>query len=620
MSRRMFKLSLCAGAIFTLCTSATAEAACRNFLGGYTASKHWLASAEKGEPLAQANAGDMYRIGDGVEKDFAKAYAWLKKSVVQGCEQGEFALGNLLADMWFQAARKETDRGTADSPETSEYLGEAVKWKLKAAEKGLPDAQYSLAIHLETGLGTEKNEDAAFSWYQKAADQGHGGARWQLGLMYRDGRTVARNLVESFFLLSTGSAPDPSSADAERGKVRQQMTDSQIRIAESRLQAWQERKEFEIVKARAESEWPFPSPEAQTMLAFKYLDGKGTPRDAALAFSWLLKAAQQGHAPAQYEAGVMLLNGEGVPKDDQLAAQWFRKAADQGDTAAQQNLGVSYYFGRGVTKDAQTAYFWLLLAAARGDQKVADIRDRIEKTLTPDERAKAQASARDWKPRSASNASSTPTEAAVPVNAKPKATGSGFFISRSHVVTNFHVVDGCARLAVNGKGVAQVRASDARNDLTLMEVKSGNESVATLRDGRLRAGETVTVIGYPLAGLLAQGTNVTTGNVSALAGPRNDVRLIQITAPVQSGNSGGPLVDASGNVAGVVVSKLDTLKVAKATGEITQNVNFAINGTMLQAFLDSAGIQYKTAPVGRKLPTADIAERAKQFAALVECY
>ena len=60
------------------------------------------------------------------------------------------------------------------------------------------------------------------------------------------------------------------------------------------------------------------------------------------------------------------------------------------------------------------------------------------------------------------------------------------------------------------------------------------------------------MVGYPLRGLLASEANVSTGAVSALAGPGDDRRLIQITAPVQSGNSGGPVLDAAGNVVGVV--------------------------------------------------------------------
>ena len=56
----------------------------------------------------------------------------------------------------------------------------------------------------------------------------------------------------------------------------------------------------------------------------------------------------------------------------------------------------------------------------------------------------------------------------------------------------------------------------------------------------------------------------------------DDISQLQISAPIQPGNSGGPLLDEYGNVAGVVVAKLRALAVAKATGDIPQNVNFAV--------------------------------------------
>ena len=86
----------------------------------------------------------------------------------------------------------------------------------------------------------------------------------------------------------------------------------------------------------------------------------------------------------------------------------------------------------------------------------------------------------------------------------------------------------------------------------------------------------VIAYGYPLSGLLSSSGNVSTGLIAALAGLRDDVNQMQISAPVQPGNSGGPLVDVSGAVIGVAVSKLNALIVAKLTDDIPQNINFAI--------------------------------------------
>ena len=179
-----------------------------------------------------------------------------------------------------------------------------------------------------------------------------------------------------------------------------------------------------------------------------------------------------------------------------------------------------------------------------------------------------------------------------PSIAAPKSrdsTGSGWAISRTQLVTNAHVVAGCSRLVAAGREAVQVQAVDAKSDLALLIVTS-NSTVATLRSSRLRQGDAVTVVGYPLSGLLASGANVTAGNVSALAGMHNDTRFIQISAPVQPGNSGGPLLDASGNIVGVVVSTLDAIKEAQTTGNIPQNVG--VKGTW-KNFAIRSGISYR---------------------------
>ena len=80
------------------------------------------------------------------------------------------------------------------------------------------------------------------------------------------------------------------------------------------------------------------------------------------------------------------------------------------------------------------------------------------------------------------------------------------------------------------------------------------------------SAQLIVVACFPLHGLLTSDINVTTGTISALAGPGDDRRIFQITAPVQPGNSGGPVLDASGHVVGVVVARLDALKMARRKG------------------------------------------------------
>jgi S1-C subfamily serine protease len=127
------------------------------------------------------------------------------------------------------------------------------------------------------------------------------------------------------------------------------------------------------------------------------------------------------------------------------------------------------------------------------------------------------------------------------------------------------------------------------------------------------------VYGFPLAGLLASGGNATIGNITALAGLANDSRFLQISAPVQPGNSGGPLLDRSGNVVGVVVAKLNALDIASVTGDIPQNVNFAIKASVAVAFLDAQHVDHGDTEGGAVLTTPDVAERGKALTAQVIC-
>ena len=89
---------------------------------------------------------------------------------------------------------------------------------------------------------------------------------------------------------------------------------------------------------------------------------------------------------------------------------------------------------------------------------------------------------------------------------------------------------------------------------------------------------------------------------------------------MQPGNSGSPLVDASGAVVGVVVSKLNGLRIAKRTGAIPENVNFAVNAKYARAVLDRSGIDYEITTAAETLSTPAIAERALKFTVMVQCF
>lgn len=209
---------------------------------------------------------------------------------------------------------------------------------------------------------------------------------------------------------------------------------------------------------------------------------------------------------------------------------------------------------------------------------------------------------------------------------KAKASsGTGFVISdQGHVLTNFHVIEDCDE--VRGKIGTEIEkltviARDPANDLAVLNIKSFAGSVAKFRNNQeIKAGDGLIVVGYPLPGLLTSLVSVTTGTVTALAGIGDDVRFLQISAPIQAGNSGGPVLDHSGHVVGIVVSKLSTSYVARAFGDIPQNVNFAIKLSVVQNFLRTHGIVYQTAMSDSPHKASDIGDEATKYTIPIECW
>jgi S1-C subfamily serine protease len=202
-------------------------------------------------------------------------------------------------------------------------------------------------------------------------------------------------------------------------------------------------------------------------------------------------------------------------------------------------------------------------------------------------------------------------------------SGSGVVIgAHGEVLTNAHVVENCTKITVRSSSSAAgyLVARDQVNDLAVVRGDLPVTSVGVFRDsGPVRAGDAVVVLGYPLSGLLATTANLSVGNVSALAGLGDDSRYLQISAPVQPGNSGGPLLDASGNLVGIVTGKLNALRLAGYMGDVPQNVNFALKAEVARIFLDSKGIAYQTARSVQQLSPADVGQIARPFTVHIRC-
>ena len=215
------------------------------------------------------------------------------------------------------------------------------------------------------------------------------------------------------------------------------------------------------------------------------------------------------------------------------------------------------------------------------------------------------------------------TDTSQAQNEPEQSSGTGIVLNAAgDVLTNAHVVDGCRELTVLQGTVpttAIVVAVDKANDLAVVRSKPSAATYPNFRIGA-RLGESVAAFGYPLSGLLASSGNFTLGNITALSGMGDDSRFIQVSTPVQPGNSGGPLLDANGNLVGIISSGLNALAVMQVSGgDIPQNVNFAIKASVAMTFLESRGIAIQAVPASKALAAPDLADAAKSFAVFLKC-
>lgn len=204
--------------------------------------------------------------------------------------------------------------------------------------------------------------------------------------------------------------------------------------------------------------------------------------------------------------------------------------------------------------------------------------------------------------------------------------GTGFFISaKGHLITNSHVVDKCKSVRIKMLNASWINADvvTQRTDLDLALLKAyvgSSEDFAKIRPSfSVRIGDDAVAFGFPLVGALSTQGSLSIGAISSLSGLGDDSSSFQISVPVQPGNSGGPLIDRFGNVIGVVVAKLNAIEVAKVTGDIPQNVNFAIKSDVLIKFLEWAGTGFEIGSATVSQSNSEIGADVQRYSSLIEC-
>lgn len=514
---------------------------------------------------------------------------------------------------------------------------------VRAAEMGHPASMVELAIMLNEGLGGPADTSEARRWFRLAADRGDGTGQLAYARMLNEGSGSNSNAQEALVWFRLAEAtlagrPEATQAREAAEALTANLDEAKVVEAAERIAAfrpapqapiwnlpedwavWDGRHPLNRVRGTTLFEMADYAALIRPLLGaatYNSLPSRTGPASIDMAGDWLIVSGCMAHAchRDQYfialrrdgrDAAACVLTSEDVPGSNRLLGTltYARMRAPRMQVEDSRNTGCPRELPA-------------LLAVARpppGQSPLALDRDapwpRVAAAPTPPARPAQPGPGQP---------------AARPRGAPGQVIGSGtaWRIADGRFVTNAHVVEGCGnvRLSTGGqsRSAARVLVRDGALDLALLQSELTTASLLPLRSSPARPAEPVVVAGFPLQGVLATGPQVSTGIVTALAGLHDDDSRLQISAPIQPGNSGGPVLDREGRVIGVATSTIGTLAAAVATGAMPQNVNFAVKATRLSAFLAAANVIPPEDEGSRQLTTEDVASRAMAAVALVEC-
>lgn len=169
--------------------------------------------------------------------------------------------------------------------------------------------------------------------------------------------------------------------------------------------------------------------------------------------------------------------------------------------------------------------------------------------------------------------------------------GTGFVVAKGYIMTCAHVVRGGSKVTVTSTAgklyPASIVTMDAANDWALLRVEGLESDAIPMAPDKPNVGATIYCMGYPLGGIKDSADPIVgSGNIAALQRLDGDSRFLQITAPVNPGNSGGPVLDQYGRWVGVVSQKLNDLDTLQTSQIVTQGVNYAVKATVIKPLLD----------------------------------
>jgi S1-C subfamily serine protease len=203
-----------------------------------------------------------------------------------------------------------------------------------------------------------------------------------------------------------------------------------------------------------------------------------------------------------------------------------------------------------------------------------------------------------------------------PEDLVPAASGTGFFVSKEgHIITNYHVIEGCDvnKLAYKGKSFnTDTIAVDKKNDLAILKTKLIPSRVYSVSNNDVNLLEDIIIAGYPLGKKVSATIKTSKGSITALAGYGDNYSEFQTDAALNQGNSGGPIIDQKGNVVGVAVANY-----GKKAG--VESFNFGIKSSTLKTFASANGLKFLP-PNNRDLSNKDLGQLITEATIYLECH
>lgn len=332
---------------------------------------HWIRhAAEQGNTAAASALAQLYLTGHGVPKDRQEATRWLD---VAGSEADADALASMATNL--------SQDGDGDA---------ATEWLRRAAANGSAAACYNLGVLYRSGRSVPKDMTQAIAWHAKAADQGHATAAFALGAIHAAGEEVGQDFVASVYrfrqaadaghvvarcrlALMTAQGKGVPPAPLEGTRLLEEMVAERIpEAAETLFELYWNgdgvRQDRTAAIGWLERAGELGSATAPRILAEIYDRGEAVPRDVGRIFALLEQASAAGNLEAQTDiARLLLLEGRyGVP-DPAEARRWLERAADAGQAEAQSLMGDFCREGLLGPPDLVAAEAWYRRAIANGN-------------------------------------------------------------------------------------------------------------------------------------------------------------------------------------------------------------------------------------------------------------